>query len=48
MDSLGGEGISQITTLLYKSYIVKVSEGGGQDTQKSAYVVYEWPPPCSN
>ena len=35
-----GEGVSQITTLLHKPYLVKVSKKGSQKTQTSDNVVY--------
>ena len=42
VDSLG-EGVSQISILLHKAYLVKVprkEEGGGQNIQKFDHVVY--------
>ena len=47
VDSLGGRGVSQMSTLLYNPYIVKWSTKGGggvEKVQKTVYVVYERPP----
>ena len=40
------EGVSQMTILLYKPYLVKVATtlvGGGQNSGKNSYVVCVWP-----
>ena len=46
VDSLGGRGVRQMSTLLYNPCIVKWStKGEGVDkVQKTVYVVYERPP----
>ena len=45
MDSWEGRGVSQMTILLHKPYLVKVTTKGKgvQNTQKIDHVVYGWP-----
>ena len=41
---LKGMGVNQMTTLLHKPYLLKVStKGGGKIPKKCVHVVYRWP-----